>query len=85
MAAKPEPSFEELFAALEERSRRLEQGNLPLEESLKLYEEGAAIATRLRAILDAADLRIRELRGRMDDEAGIFRENAYDYEPGEAG
>ncbi|OAI39091.1 hypothetical protein AYO38_08295 [bacterium SCGC AG-212-C10] len=77
---KKEPTFEELFTSLEERSRRLEQGNLPLEESLKLYEEGAEIAGKLREILSSADLRIRTLRTRMDEESATFREPEVDYE-----
>jgi exodeoxyribonuclease VII small subunit len=32
-------SFEEALARLEEKSARLRSGELPLEESLKLYEE----------------------------------------------
>lgn len=78
--AKKEPTFEELFASLEERSRRLEQGNLPLEESLQLYEEGAEIAAKLREILGAADLRVTQLRARMDEEAGQLREPDIEYE-----
>lgn len=72
--AKKDESFEELFAALEERARKLEQGNLPLEESLKLYEEGAAMAGRLREILDAAELRIEKLHIRLDADRSEFRE-----------
>jgi exodeoxyribonuclease VII small subunit len=78
--AKKEQTFEELFAALEERSRRLEQGNLPLEESLKLYEEGAEIAGKLREILGSADLRIRTLRARMDEETVTLREPDFEYD-----
>ena len=61
-APGPEVAFEELYTALEEKARRLEQGNLPLEESLKLYEEGAALVHRLREILDSAELRLNGRR-----------------------
>ncbi|WBL36341.1 exodeoxyribonuclease VII small subunit [Tepidiforma flava] len=52
MPSEASERFEALYAQLEEHARRLEQGNLPLEESLKLYEEGAALVDRLRAILE---------------------------------
>jgi exodeoxyribonuclease VII small subunit len=61
-------AFETLFASLEEKARRLEQGNLPLDESLKLYEEGAALADRLREILAAAELRVRTVQRRFDSD-----------------
>ena len=77
--AGPEANFESLFAALEEKARRLEQGNLPLEESLKLYEEGAALADRLRQILEAAELRVRTVRGQIEDEQAQLREVEVEY------
>lgn len=74
-----EPAFEELYAALEEKARRLEQGNLPLEESLKFYEEGVALAGQLRAILEAAELRVRTLQGRAEADRAQLREVEADY------
>jgi exodeoxyribonuclease VII small subunit len=71
---KQDESFEALFTQLEERARRLEQGNLPLEESLALYEEGAALVDRLRQVLDAAELRIRNVQGRFEEDIGALRE-----------
>lgn len=80
------PSFEQLYSRLEEKARRLEQGNLGLEESLKLYEEGAALVDRLREILAAAELRVKTLRGRLEeDEAGLREVEAdYGYDSDEA-
>ena len=40
---------------------RLENGNLSLEEMMKLYEEGTALAAKCAGSLDAAQLRISEL------------------------
>lgn len=73
-------SFELLYAALEERAKRLETGNLSLEDSLKLYEEGAGLVRDLRALLDAAELRVQTVRGQIDDDDGSLREEraAYD-------
>lgn len=53
-----EPTFESLYAALEEKARRLEQGNLPLEESLRLYDDGAKLVDQLRTILEKAELQV---------------------------
>ena len=58
-----EPSFEELVAQLEERAKKLEAGNIPLEESIGIYEEGAALVDKLRALLDSAELRVQRLQG----------------------
>lgn len=69
-----EPTFDELFAALEEKARRLEQGNLGLEESIKLYEEGADLVDRLRAILEKAELRVRTIHGRLDEDESRLSE-----------
>ena len=74
--AEPEMSFEALYAQLEEKARKLEQGNLPLEESLALYEEGAAIVDRLRTLLEAAELRIRNVQARTSPGERMLRETA---------
>ena len=54
-------SFEEAFAQLEETVRRLEEGNLPLEEALALYERGMELAALCTERLDQAELRVRRL------------------------
>jgi exodeoxyribonuclease VII small subunit len=79
----PEPSFEELYSALEEKARRLEQGNLPLEDALRLYEEGAALAEKLRGILGQAELRIERLRVQLDEDRSQLREIEAAYTPDE--
>lgn len=80
-----EKTFEQLYAALEEKARRLEQGNLPLEASLKLYEEGAAIADDLRKILEGAELQVKTLHARLEDDRSQIGEveASYDADPGE--
>jgi len=54
---------------LEEIVRRLEEEKVPLEESIRLYEEGMKIGTRCRKILDDADRRIRDLSGKLEEES----------------
>ena len=63
-------SFEESIGRLEQIVRRLEEGEVPLEESIKLYEEGMKLGNRCRKILDQADLRIKQLSGRLEDDGG---------------
>ena len=79
----PEPTFEALYAALEEKARKLEPGNLPLEASLKLYEEGAKLVDQLRVILEKAELQVRTLQGRMDEDEFQLREVEAGYEADE--
>ena len=54
-------NYEKAIARLEEITDKLENGNLPLEEMMKLYEEGTALAAKCSKILDAAQLKITEL------------------------
>ena len=47
--------FEDCLARLEQIVGALEAGNLPLEESLKVFEEGIALARRCSRYLDDAE------------------------------
>ena len=53
-----EPGFETALTRLEEIVRRLEEGELPLEDSLRLFEEGVALTRQCAARLDEAQRRI---------------------------
>lgn len=54
-------TFEELFAELEDIIRRLEAGNLPLAETIALFERSARLAEQCHTLLDTAELRVRQL------------------------
>lgn len=54
-------NYEKAVARLEEITDKLENGNLSLEEMMKLYEEGTVLAAECSKILDAAQLKITEL------------------------
>jgi exodeoxyribonuclease VII small subunit len=54
-----ELSYEAAFAQLEEVLAQLERDDLPLEESLLLYEQGVELAARCSRVLDAAELRVQ--------------------------
>ncbi|MFN2137903.1 MAG: exodeoxyribonuclease VII small subunit [Candidatus Promineifilaceae bacterium] len=54
-------TFEEALAALEETVKRLERGDLSLEESLVLFEKGQELAELCGQRLDEASLRVEQL------------------------
>ena len=76
MAEQP---FEELVAQLEERARKLETGNIPLEDAITTYEEGAALVEQLRKLLDEAELRVQRLQDNLQ-EGAAFREDTALYD-----
>ncbi len=57
----PPRTFEVSLAELELRVRRLEAGELPLEEALVLFEEGVRLTRECHERLDTADRKIIEL------------------------
>ncbi len=59
-------SFEDLYRELEETVRKLEAGDLTLAESLALFERSTRLAEQCNALLDAAELRVRQLITRPD-------------------
>ena len=61
MARKKEKTFEEAMERLEEIVTTMEQGEIPLEESLKLFEEGTALVRRCTEVLDKAQLRVTQV------------------------
>jgi len=54
-------TFEAALKQLEEIVQRLERGELPLEESLKLYEEGIRLSRHCHAKLEEAEGKIELL------------------------
>jgi exodeoxyribonuclease VII small subunit len=53
--------FEEAMTQLEEVVRKLEAGDVPLEDSLAAFERGVALVRLLHARLDAVQEKIEEL------------------------
>jgi exodeoxyribonuclease VII small subunit len=58
---KPEASFEDSLKRLAEIVDALEKGDVPLEDSLRLFEEGVGLSRLTQARLDAAEKRIEVL------------------------
>ena len=58
------PSFEEQLRTLESVVEKLERGDLPLEESLALFEQGVILSDACKKELDAAEGRVQVLMQR---------------------
>lgn len=54
-------SFEDALRALEDVVRKLEGGEVPLDESITLYERGEDLRKHCQARLDAAQARIEKI------------------------
>ncbi len=61
-----EPTFEEALAQLEALVARLEGGDLPLEEALRLFEEGIRLTRLCTARLEDAERRVHLLTRKAD-------------------
>ena len=61
MTEGPNPTFEAALARLEQIVQRLEKGELPLEDSLVLYEEGVKLSRVCHAKLEEAEGKIEIL------------------------
>lgn len=54
-------SFEENMQRLEQIVRAMEQGDVPLEESLKLFQEGTHLVESCGKLLDEAELEVKKV------------------------
>jgi exodeoxyribonuclease VII small subunit len=61
MTSAPEPGFDQILARLREVVSRLESGDLTLEQSLQIYEEGVQLARRGQHLLATAERRVEIL------------------------
>ena len=66
MSDPAERTFEQAQAELEQIVERLERGQAPLDEALKLWERGEELYTFCKAKLDAAEGRVEELARRAE-------------------
>lgn len=59
--ARKSTHFEESIAELEQLVERMEQGNIPLEEALKLFERGVQLTRTCQNALKEAEQKVRVL------------------------
>lgn len=79
--AKPKPtqknvkelSYEEALAELEQVVSALEDEQSQLEEAIKLFERGQALAERCGVLLEAAELKVKQMVG---EDAIAFEEES---------
>ena len=61
MSDTNELSFETAYAELEEIITKLESGDLPLDDSVTLFERGRLLSEHCQSLLDKAELRVSQL------------------------
>jgi exodeoxyribonuclease VII small subunit len=71
-------TFEESLKQLEKIVDQLERGDLPLEESIRLFEDGVRLSSACKQELDAAEGKVQIL---MKERDGSMRAEAF---PGRA-
>lgn len=54
-------TFEQNMQRLEQIVRAMERGDVPLEESLKLFQEGTSLVTSCGKLLDEAQMQIKKI------------------------
>ena len=54
-------TFEQNMQRLEQIVRAMERGDVPLEESLKLFQEGTALVEACGKLLDSAELQVNKI------------------------
>jgi exodeoxyribonuclease VII small subunit len=59
-------SFEDSLKKLENIVEQLEQGDLPLEESIKLFEQGVGLSAACKQELDTAEGKVQMLVKQRD-------------------
>lgn len=70
-----EMTFEQSIDALEALVKRLEDGGIDLDESLRIYEQAVALRDHCRSILEDGERRIRKI---MESADGTVREEEFD-------
>lgn len=70
-------TFEENMHRLEQIVRAMERGDVPLEQSLRLFQEGTELVRSCGKLLDEAELQVKKV---MTDASGNPVEEKFDYE-----
>ena len=65
-APPEELTFEQAYAELETTAQALQQGQLSLDETLRLYERGSVLARTCLQKLEAVELKVSQLLSRDD-------------------
>ncbi len=71
-----ESSFDDSLRRLEQIVEQMERGDIPLEESLKLYEEGIVLSKACAQKLQQAEVTIKRLGKDLEGNLKLFEEEA---------
>ena len=63
---KTNQTFEDSMTRLEQIVRAMERGDVPLEASLKLFQEGTELVQRCQKLLDVAILQVKKIMVAQD-------------------
>lgn len=74
MPTKKEPKFEENLHSLEEIVKKLESGDVALEDAIVEFQKGMKLSDELKKTLDVAEKTLVTIVGK-DDEENTFEEN----------
>lgn len=69
-----ELSIDEILDGLEDVVQQLEGGDLPLEEALRRFEQGVALARRGSTVLDSVEQRVEQLLADRDEAVPLVDE-----------
>jgi exodeoxyribonuclease VII small subunit len=64
-------TFEEAYSELQALVLELEAGDQPLEDSLRIYERGQALAGRCTQLLEEAELKLEELTPKTSSDEDV--------------
>ena len=68
---KSKVSYDETFNKLEKIVDKMSDGDIPLEESLKLFEEGMRLISNCKETLNNAELKVKKLISDSDNNFSI--------------
>ena len=71
-----EPNFEDLLKELQKVTQQLSRGDLPLNESLRLYEKGVELTRKCEELLHKAEAQIKQL-SKKEGTIGEVQEEAF--------
>ncbi len=71
MVARDEIGLEAALNDLESIVTKLEDGGIPLEESLLLFERGMSLVSLCQGKLDSAEQRIESLTGKLPEDLAV--------------
>ena len=64
--SKQSNTFEESMSRLEQIVRAMERGDVALEESLKLFQEGTELVRNCQKLLDEAQMQVKKIMTAAD-------------------